>query len=400
MRFNNQLLTQVTEPIQQVDKFEIYPGTLPAAVADAPYTPGGISDIDTATLETDGAKMPALANPAYPEHFFSSADGAKAIVVDNSMLYSFAPSTAGDWNTLGTSTSSATVGWGSATGVQVMNDGINVYACVEQDSEGVAVIHASLGTAWEASSKGADASQALTGVDYAAGIAVADDGLSMILFNNGGSGSRELIQFSMSTAHDISTLTEVTRHSVTDVILALLMLDGGKKLLYRTAATVKQLDLSTAWSVATISDNNKSLNMTNAVSGITGFAFDAFSANMILLGSMSLQPVYLSSINSEVLVDLTAAFTADANNSFSSVQDGDNIKINWQGATVQGTASADGTMGYFVMHCSGGGKEFKLDGVVAQNGGGGDLEFATVDLLQNDTVEITSLSFTLKNTVA
>jgi hypothetical protein len=94
-----------------------------------------------------------------------------------------------------------------------------------------------------------------------------------------------------------------------------------------------------------------------------------------------------------LLADLTAEFTADANNTFAPVTDGVGTKMVWQGAAITGSVSAAGDMAFFTMKCSTGTTSFLVDGIVTATGGGGDVEFPGITVINGGQLAIDGISF-------
>lgn len=398
MRLNNSWLENIDDSFGQVDSFKIYSGSLPSSVATPPTVPGGYGDIDTATVETNGMLIPEVNTPATVKNMqVRPSDGARVFYSGSGFIYQYDVGDPGVYINLSNQVSKPLNGQTSINST-ISLDGNTIYFCMEQDGEGVALGSYGLTSPYDISTMDASAVLvALTGYDFTVDLFVTPDESKVYMLNRGGTGQVKIGEFTMSTPGDISTATLNSEFSLPDQAQYITMSSDGTKIYYQngySTTAIHQLDLSTPYDLSTVSDPVKSLDV-----GIqtTSICWDDFNDKLYTfdVDMDYMTPINLPDGEVEVnpLADLSNSFISDIDNTFSPIQDGTAVKMVWQGSQVQTTADADGDMGYFIMQCSGNGKQFKVDGTITDVGGGGDIEFTSATLATGDIVALNSIDF-------
>lgn len=397
MRLNKDWLAHADDLFGQVDSFKIYEGALPGSVATPPVSAPSIAYASELSLPLSDM-VGIVTNPDVSTVLTFGAGDALA--------YEYNLSTPGDASTATLVTSA-------------LNNLASHYSCRQAvSSDGTKLIGTSAGTLTLESytlttpykiSGGQTSDANVTAVDtYSCkGLALASDDSKLIVLD----ATNTLVKsYSFGTPLDITTLTLDGTFDYSSVLVA-----GGTfandveispdgltlYVLHTTPERIAEFSLSVANDIttATLVTDHTSVNVAGTT--LASLAVSSNGLDLIAVGqgndtlmSFTITP---GAATDALIADLSAGFTADVGNAFSPSQVGANTEMIWQGSTVQTTANVDGTMGYFIIQCSGAGKSFTLDGTITATGGGGDLEFITVAVTAGATVGIDSFKFSLNN---
>lgn len=251
---------------------------------------GASWNIDTAVYSTKNFTIPSP--NVSPQAMTISPDGTKAYVSDaNKSIYQYTFGTAFDASTLSYATkllnTATQFGVGSSRDIRLSADGTKAYVSGLDGGSVCRVFQYTLSTPYDLST-GTYASKVLSPtVDTSIwGILFSPDGLT--LFVNG-LGTSKVYQYTLSTAWDISTATYATKsylYSAQDAQMTDMWFSPDGKKLYgigpNTTKNIYQYTLSTAYDISTCAYASKFFLFSGQTATPSGFAISPDGFNLYL----------------------------------------------------------------------------------------------------------------------
>lgn len=237
------------------------------------------------TLQTSGTisladvreEFIGLIKDPYPTDIYFKPDGTKLYVLGGGnqynaidTIYSYDLSVAYDISTI-TFSGKIYLGYDQVvdqgTGIFFKPDGTEMYV-MEQDG---VINKFTLGTAWNITTASYSTAKLISGGNGATGLFFKPDGMKMYITSLSNTG---VIEYNMSTAWDISTLTSAASYDPIITTASPYGLffkpDGTKMYMLFDDAIVREFNLSTAWSVSTASSvTSASISWGTSATGIS-----------------------------------------------------------------------------------------------------------------------------------
>ncbi len=278
------------------------------------YNSSGLTSTgyDIANASYDNVTFSVASQDANPNSIIFNNDGTKLFMYGSTGdgVYEYHLSTAYDLSTMSYDSSLAISGEASPQSLNFSADGTNLYTL----GRGTDTLYQyPLSTAFDVSTAGTRSSFYLGGFDTGpSGIAFKSDGTKMYFV---GYGSDNVVQFSLSTAWDITTATS---DSVTFSVSAQTGLP--KDLRFRPDGTefyiignlsVFKYSLTTAWDLSTASYSNESISVQSQDTGAESICFNSDGTKMYMVG-LSNDNIYQYTTGSSTEAFTTAETWVDA----------------------------------------------------------------------------------------
>jgi sugar lactone lactonase YvrE len=240
---------------------------------------------DISNASYDSVTFSVASQDANPNSIIFNNDGTKLFMYGSTgdAVYEYHLSTAYDLSTMSYDSSLAIAGEASPQSLNFSADGTNLYTL----GRGIDTLYQyPLSTAFDVSTAGTRSSYSLAGFDTGpSGIAFKSDGTKMYFV---GYGSDNVVQFSLSTAWDITTATsDSVTFSVTTqtgVPKDLRFRPDGTEFYIIGNLSVFKYSLTTAWDLSTASYSNESISVQSQDTTAEGICFNSDGTKMYMVG--------------------------------------------------------------------------------------------------------------------
>ena len=278
------------------------------------YNSSGLTSTgyDIANASYDSVTFSVASQEVNPNSIIFNNDGTKLFLygATGDSVYEYHLSTAYDLSTMSYDSSLAISGEASPQSLNFSADGTNLYTL----GRGTDILYQyPLSTAFDVSTAGTRSSYSLLGFDTGpSGIAFKSDGTKMYFV---GYGSDNVVQFSLSTAWDITTATsDSVTFSVstqTGIPRDLRFRPDGTEFYIIGNLSVFKYSLTTAWDLSTASYSNESISVQSQDTSAEGICFNSDGTKMYMVG-LANDNIYQYSTGSSTEAFTTAETWVDA----------------------------------------------------------------------------------------